>query len=76
VAPKSKTDTPGVIPSTTPFSKPLMLTLKEASEFSGIAVYSLRNLCRQGTIAYRRMSCGWMVNTSSLEKFAKGEKAA
>jgi excisionase family DNA binding protein len=48
---------------------PTMLTLKEASEATGLAVASLRKLCHRGKIVYIQSGKKWLVNADSLIKY-------
>ena len=53
---------------------PRMLTLREASEKSGLSYYCMRNLCLTGKVKHIRSGSKILVNETSLCKFLNSEE--
>ena len=53
---------------------PLLVSLTEAAPLLGVKVYSVRQLCRKGTLPHRVIGNKWLVNYRALEVFANGGK--
>ena len=56
---------------------PTMLSLKEASEETGLAYETLRKCCHRGKIKYIQSGKKWLINADSLARYMnEGENNA
>lgn len=65
----SKSVTPAVA---VPLVEPRLITTKEAARQLSISAWEIRNLCRKGLLAYRKLSkTNWLITTASVKAFAE-----